>query len=119
MQSYPDASIDQKLPSQPRWNWHARACQLGGGVPGALLIEADTGYLLLVSHLAESAFEFELDFYDALLLSLEIHPEHHKPPHDGLFSFDQNPAAIGWQQGLQPDLTLHTGWTMPPGSLPA
>jgi hypothetical protein len=75
-------------------------------VPCALLIEADTGYLLLVSHLAESAFEFGLDLYDALLMSLDIHPDVHEPPHAGLFSLDPNPDAICWHKGSPDDLAL-------------
>lgn len=106
LQRYPDANIDQEPPQQPRWRWFARACQLKHGVPCVLLIEADTGYLLLVSHLAESAFEFGLDLYDALLMSLDIHPDVHKVPHDGLFSFDQNPDAICWRKGSPSDLAL-------------
>ena len=103
---YPDARIDQELPSQPRWRWFARACQLKHGVPCALLIEADTGYLLLVSHLAESAFEFGLDLHEALLDSLDIHPDVHKEPHDGLFSFDQNPDAVCWHKRSPTDMAL-------------
>lgn len=75
-------------------------------MPCALLIEADTGYQVLVSHLSDSAFEFGLDLYDALLMSLDIHPDVHKEPHDGLFSFDQNPEALAWQQGGPDDLAL-------------
>jgi hypothetical protein len=75
-------------------------------VPCALLIEVDTGYLLLVSHLAESIIEFGLDLYDALLMSLDIHPYAHKQPHDGLFSFEQNPDAICWQKGNSSDVAL-------------
>lgn len=117
LQRYPDANIDQERPSQPRWRWFARACQLKGGVPCALLIEADTGYLLLVSHLAESTFEFGLDLYDALLDSLDIHPDVHKEPHDGLFSFDQNPDAICWQKGSPDDLALQRRFNDAAGQL--
>ena len=106
LQRYPDAPTDQLSPQQPRWRWFARACQLKHGVPCALLIEADSGYLLVVSHLADSAFEFGLDLYDALLMSLDIHPDVHNEPHDGLFSFDQNPEAICWQAGGLDDLGL-------------
>ncbi len=105
-QRYPDATINQELPSQPRWRWFVRACQLKHGVPCVLLIEADTGYLLLVSHLAESSFEFGLDLHDALLMSLDIHPEVHEQPHDGMFSLDQNPDAIDWQKGGSVDIAL-------------
>ena len=106
LQRYPDAKTDQVSPQQPRWRWFARACQLKHSVPCALLIEADSGYLLVVSHLADSAFEFGLDLYDALLMSLDIHPDVHNEPHDGLFSFDQNPEAICWQAGGLDDLGL-------------
>jgi hypothetical protein len=106
LQRYPDAKTEQASPPQPRWRWFARACQLKHRVPCALLIEADSGYLLVVSHLADSAFEFGLDFYDALLMSLDVHPDVPKEPHDGLFSFDQNPDAICWQKGGQDDLAL-------------
>lgn len=75
-------------------------------MPGALLIEADTSYLLLVSHLADNAYEFGLDFYDALLMSLDIHPEVHKQPHDGVYSFDPNPDSICWQKGSAIELAL-------------
>ena len=57
LQRYPDAKTDQVSPQQPRWRWFARACQLKHGVPCALLIEADSGYLPVVSHLADSAFK--------------------------------------------------------------
>ena len=106
LQRYPDASTDQGQPSQPRWRWFTCACQLKGGVPCALLIEADTGYLLLVSHLAESTFEFGLDLYDALMMSLDIHPDVHKEPNNGLYSFDPNPDSINWQKGSLGDLAL-------------
>jgi len=33
LQRYPDAHVDQGLPSQPRWRWFAHACQLKHGVP--------------------------------------------------------------------------------------
>lgn len=105
-QRYPDAKTDPVSPQQPRWCWCARACQLKHGIPCALLIEVDTGYLLLVSHLAESAFEFGLDLYEALLDSLDIHPDVYKEPHKGLFSFDPNPEALVWQQGGPDDLAL-------------
>lgn len=75
-------------------------------MPCALLIEADSGYLLLVSHLADSAYEFGLDLYDALLMSLDVHPEVHKQPHDGMFSFDANPDSICWHRGSVSDLAL-------------
>ena len=39
-------------------------------------------------------------------MSLDIHPDVHKEPHDGLFSFDQNPDAISWQTGSLDDLGL-------------
>jgi len=106
LQRYPDGKTDHVLPQHPRWRWFARACQLKHGAPCALLIEADSGHLLVVSHLAESAFEFGLDLYDALLMSLDIHPDVHKQPHDGLFSFEPNPEAICWQAGSPDDLGL-------------
>lgn len=106
LQRYPDANTNRELPSQPRWRWFARSCFLKGGVPCALLIEADTGYLLLVSHLADSAYEFGLDIYDDLLMSLDVHPDVHKQPHDGMFSFDPNPESINWKVGGISELSL-------------
>ena len=94
------------MPSQPRWKWFAREIQIKHGVPSALLIEADTGYILLVSHLAESDYEFSLDLHDALLMSLDIHPDVHEIPHDGMFSFDQDPENIHWILGNADDLAL-------------
>jgi hypothetical protein len=62
--------------------------------------------LLLVSHLAEDEDEFSLDLYDALLMSLDIHPEVHKQPHDGVFSFDPAPKNIHWIWGSADDSAL-------------
>ena len=48
----------------------------------------------------------ERDLHEALLDSLDIHPDVHKEPHDGLFSFDQNPDAVCWHKGSPTDMAL-------------
>lgn len=75
-------------------------------MPSVLLIEANIGYLLLVPKTADSAFEFGLDLYDALLDALGIHPEDHEEPNEVLFSFDPNPEHIRWSTGGIDDLAL-------------
>jgi hypothetical protein len=108
LRRFPELKPGNKPPSQAHWRWFARACQLKRGVPCALMIEAQTGYLLLVSHLPESIFEFGFDTYDALLTSLDIHPDMHEQPYDALYTFEPNPDCICWQKGNPSDPALES-----------
>ena len=70
------------------------------------MIESDSGYLLLAPAQADTLLEFGFDIIEALMESLNIHPEIHDKPHDSVFSFDMNPEHIQWVTANVVDLVL-------------
>jgi len=96
---FPDALATEGQADQPRWRWYAQQITLNDGRLCALLIEADTGYLLMLPQVAETAGQFGLDVYEELLISLKSHPDIYEQPHDGVLSFDPDPDSIVWEQG--------------------
>ena len=96
---YPDTLETSSKQAQPRWKWYAISCSLKDEKPCALLIEAGSGFLLVVEVIAEDGFSFGLDFIDAFQNYIGIHPVNDKDPHESVYSLEQNPEAIRWERG--------------------